>query len=80
VYTVFAPSSPSHALSPLLPLVPLPSPQDLFHLLVLRFCKRKKMTICLFKIAIQGVSLLYFHVYMYYNQIDSSPLFFFFLL
>jgi hypothetical protein len=48
--------------------------QDLFLLLVLWFCrrkknKRKKWHFCLFKIKIatQGVSLWQFHVYMYYN-------------
>jgi hypothetical protein len=53
-----------------LPLVPTPSPrQNLLCPCVLRFCKKtnKNKTFCLFKIAIQGVSLWHFHVYMYYN-------------
>jgi hypothetical protein len=42
--------------------------QDLFCLLVLWFCKRKKKChYFLFKIALQGVSLWHFHVRMYYN-------------
>jgi hypothetical protein len=52
--------------SSLLPLVPPAPRQDLFHTLVLWFCKRKWMTF-LFKKATQGVSLWHFHVYMYYN-------------
>jgi hypothetical protein len=41
--------------------------QDLFHPLVFQFYKRIKWHFCLFKIAMQGVSLWHFHVYMYYN-------------
>jgi hypothetical protein len=33
----------------------------------------------LFKISIQGVSLLHFHVCMYVVEFSSSPLFFFFV-
>jgi hypothetical protein len=33
------------------------------------FVKEKKWHFCLFKIATQGVSLWYFHVYMYYSPI-----------
>jgi hypothetical protein len=33
----------------------------------------------LFKIATQGVSMWFFHVFMYHNRIDSSSLPFFFL-
>jgi hypothetical protein len=49
------------------------NPQDLFHHLVLQFCRRKnkekekKWHFCLLKIAIQGVSLWHFHVYLYYS-------------
>jgi hypothetical protein len=50
--------------------------QDLFYPLVFQFCKRKKTWhFCLLKIAIQGVSLWHFHVYMYYNLNGSFPLF-----
>jgi hypothetical protein len=34
---------------------------------VLWFCKKTKWYFCLFKIAIQRVSLWHFHEYMYYN-------------
>jgi hypothetical protein len=47
--------------------------QDLFFFSVI------KKAFCLFKIAIQGVSLWHFHVYMYYNLNCSSPPLFFFL-
>jgi hypothetical protein len=61
VYTVFATYSLSYIFSPLHPSSHWyqPSPPDLWS------CE--KMTYFLFKIAIQGVSLSYFHVYMYYN-------------
>jgi hypothetical protein len=55
----FPTSSPSHSTNP--------PRQDLFHPLVLRFCKRKNWHFCLLKIATQGISLLHFHVYMYYK-------------
>jgi hypothetical protein len=72
LYTVFAPYSPSY------PVSPPPSPshwyqcplgQHLFRPLVFQFCKRKKRYFCLFeiKVATQGCSLWYFHVYMYYK-------------
>jgi hypothetical protein len=49
------------------PLPPWPR-EDLFHSPVLQFCKRKKkLHFYLFKIATQGVSLWYFHVYMYHS-------------
>jgi hypothetical protein len=51
-------------------LVPTPR-QELFCLPVLCFCK--KWHFCLFKIAIQGVSLWHFHVCMYYNLNWLSP-------
>jgi hypothetical protein len=47
-----------------LPLEPLPRRQDLFCLLFLCFFYLRYF--CLFKIAIQVVSLWHFHVYMYY--------------
>jgi hypothetical protein len=41
---------------------------------VLQFCKRKNWHVYLFKIAVHGVSLQHFHVYLYYNlnQLISS--------
>jgi hypothetical protein len=48
-------------------LVCQPQRQDLFCPSILHFCKQKMTFFCLFKIAIQGVSLWHFHVYMYYN-------------
>jgi hypothetical protein len=47
-----------------------------FPLLFSDFVKRKKMTFCLFEIAVQGVSLWHFHIYIYYNmnQFISSTL------
>jgi hypothetical protein len=65
-YIVFLPHSPSYTLS----LYPPPShctnPQTGP---ALPSCSLflKKDIVCLFKIAIQGVSLCYFYVYMYYN-------------
>jgi hypothetical protein len=50
-----------------LPLEPT-TKQDLFYPPVLQFCKKKKWHFCLFKIAIQGVDLWHFHVFMYYNS------------
>jgi hypothetical protein len=41
--------------------------QDLFCPPVLQFCKRNIKITCLYKISTQGVSSLYFHVYMYYS-------------
>jgi hypothetical protein len=35
---------------------------------------------CLFKMAVQGISLWPFHVYMYHNLTDSSPISFAFYL
>jgi hypothetical protein len=61
VYTVFAPYSPSHTLSPSpspLPMVPTPSSrQYLFCPPVLQFVKEKKWHFCLFKIALWHFSL-----------------------
>jgi hypothetical protein len=48
-------------------------PPDLFYLPVLCFEKRR---FCLFKIAIQGVSLWHFYVYMYYKSNWFISLFF----
>jgi hypothetical protein len=56
---------------PFLHLHPLPSNtnaprQDLFCPLILEFYTRKTWHFWLFKIAIWGISLWHFHVYMYY--------------
>jgi hypothetical protein len=65
---VFPPCLPSYTLSP----YPYPShwyqppKQDLFCLPALCFWKKNDI-FCLFKIAIQGVSLWHFHENMYYN-------------
>jgi hypothetical protein len=67
--TVFVPySSSSPFLHILSPPTGTKSPRhNLFHTPVLPFCKRKEWHFCLFKIAIQGVSLWHFCVYMYCN-------------
>jgi hypothetical protein len=72
VYTVFVPCST-------LPLVPTPQGEHVLPSCSLTLKKKKKWHFCLFKITTQGVSLWYFHVYMCYNPIGSSPLFFLFL-
>jgi hypothetical protein len=68
-----------HLLIPLPHLLPLPlvstppltPDRACSFLLFSDFAKerKKKWHFCLFKIATQGVSLWYFHVYMYYNLI-----------
>jgi hypothetical protein len=80
------PPNPFPCHLPLL-LVPVLPRQDLFCTPVLWFCrkKKKKWHFCLFeiKVATQGASLWYFHVYMYYNPnwfIYLFPILFFFIL
>jgi hypothetical protein len=78
VDTVFAPYLPS-------PWYHFPK-QDLFQVNIIWLCKKKqKMTVCLFKIATEGVSLWHFHIYVQYSLLSSisfsmkSSLFLFFL-
>jgi hypothetical protein len=68
----FLPPFPATTPSPLVPM--LPTEQGVFHPPVFRFCrreniKRKTWHFCLLerKVAIQRVSLWYFHVYMHHN-------------
>jgi hypothetical protein len=76
--TIFPPYSPPFPFPYKLPipLVLFPG-QDLFYLPALCFWKN---IFCLFKVFIQGVSLWYFHVYMYYNPNWFIPFIFLFLL
>jgi hypothetical protein len=72
VYRIFPQYSSSYTLSLYVPPTHThcyqPSRWNLFSLPVLRFCKkRKRRHFYLFKVALEGISLWHFHVYMYFN-------------
>jgi hypothetical protein len=72
VYTIFPPYNPPTLFPYILPPpTDTNSPDRTCSALCSLICKRKKWH-CLFKIALQGVSMRHFHVYMYYNWIGSS--------
>jgi hypothetical protein len=67
ICTIFTLPCPFPTSSPLL-LVPTHSGTVYSALLLSYFVNEKKWPFCLFKIHIQGLSLLHLHIYMYYNQ------------
>jgi hypothetical protein len=74
-FIIFSPYSPS--LYPPSSTCTYPPDWTCFAFLFSVFVKKEKNDIfCLFKIAIQSISLWHFYVYMYYSAEWSSPLFF----
>jgi hypothetical protein len=69
VYTILAQKTPSYTLSihPLLCHWYQPHKQGLLSVIMFSVFEKNKRLFGLFKIAIHGVSLWHFHVYMYYN-------------
>jgi hypothetical protein len=76
-YIVFPPHSLSFTLSLYLPHPHWYQSQDRTCFTLLFFVFEKQCHFCLFKIALQGVSLWHFHEYTYYNTLWFIPSIFF---